>query len=707
MKGEFVDECLHSLAEAGDERYGEALRAGQRTVLEYPQEGAILVRRIAERASDDDLDDPLTLLAGALDEARMADESERAEGRALFAAVEDELARLADAGHLTPVIRLALAQAWVRAGLATPAALTIDEAAIAAEGAAAGDAPMPDLGQLMDDVREAAGGEPLQLHAGLVDLLAAFPAEMRAVAVAGMADYPQANFARLGAYWLLDRSPEVRAAAAGTAVKRASTGDMAAAERARLVAVRPWLPADDARTLLDRAVREAMRRGVAAEASPPAWRLHRISASLPDGVGAQYLAVAAQQGGRRAVALALVKTGHGVKDAYVIPCKSTAEQRRTMDEIAGPTGAFDVGAEFARDLLARALGEGVAAGLLPAPGLVDVAEVIGGELTPTAGDTAALLAALDSEGHLGVQSAQRRGRRVNASADWPATYPMIDSWFEDSGAVREILDAPAAPQRRRAALKRHLDTRRDWWATILARAAATMKAAGFKAGNWRDFWTTAAAVQAGRDLDKTPIMRTILDRTLDAHEARGARRMGPGDDDTDEQAPDDPDYELAWEDGRPVPPEEPGELAALLAGTGRTPAWIDGWLTALAVAPYQASPERGMTPLFEGMGVQPPGGFQRYMELLSLRSRAIDAETADAAAVKARLEAYDADARREWAAGFGAFVVAVREAWGKAGPKKENAKVITLIGEAATRTLDDSYLALVSDWIARCHAERR
>jgi len=75
--------------------------------------------------------------------------------------------------------------------------------------------------------------------------------------------------------------------------------------------------------------------------------------------------------------------------------------------------------------------------------------------------------------------------------------------------------------------------------------------------------------------------------------------------------------------------------------------------------------------------------------------------------VKARLEAYDADARREWAAGFGAFVVAVREAWGKAGPKKANAKVITLIGEAATRTLDDSYLALVSDWIARCHAERR
>jgi hypothetical protein len=296
---------------------------------------------------------------------------------------------------------------------------------------------------------------------------------------------------------------------------------------------------------------------------------------------------------------------------------------------------------------------------------------------------------------------------VNASADWPATYPMIESWFEDTGAVREILDAPGAPQRRRAALKRYLDTRRDWWAAILARAAATVQAAGPNAGDWAAFWATAAAVQAGRDVDKTPIMRTILDRTLDAADARGGWSPDDWDDEGEEEATDGQGYELVWEDGRPVPPEEPGELAALLAGTDRTPAWIDGWLTALAVAPYQASPERWMTPLFDGMRAQAPGGFQRYIELLSLRSHAIDTETADAAAVKTRLGAYDADARREWAEGFGAFVAAVREAWGKAGPKKENAKVVALIGEAATRTLDDSHLALVSDWIARCHAARR
>ncbi len=723
MDEDFIGQSLRRLAAPGEVTQADTLKTLQRTFLRHPERAAALARRIAatpaeeagnelgEEAGDELGEEALTLLSGVLDEARMAQENDLPEGDALLAAVEGELERLAGDGALPPPVRLGLAQAWVRAGLETPAAVTLDDAAIAAASAtaeeAAREAEMPDLGALIDEVRSVAGGEPLQLHAGLVELLAALPAPMRAVAVGQIARRPEGNVARLGAYWLLDRTPEVRAAAAAVALERARDGGMEAGERARLVTVRKWLPADETRGVVDRALREALRRGVEAEASPPAWRLHRIAASLPDGVGAQYLAVAAQQGGRRAVALALVKAGHGVKDAHVIPCKSTAEQRRTMDEIAGPTGALDVDAEFARDLLARALAEGVAAGLLPAPGLVDVAEIIGGELTPTEGDTAALLAALDHEGHLAVQSAQRRGRRVNASADWPGTYPMIDSWFEDTGAVREILDAPAAPQRRRAALKRHLDTRRDWWAAILARAAATLKAAGPKAGNWRNFWTTAAAVQAGRDLDKTPIMRAILERTLDAADARDTVGMEDGDDDTEEEAPDDPGYELAWDDGRPVPPEEPGELAALLAGTGRTPAWIDGWLTALAVAPYQASPERWTNPLLEGMGVQRRSGFHRYMELLSLRSHAIDTETADAAAVKARLGAYDAQARREWAEGFGAFVLAVREAWGKGGPDKENAKVIALIGEAATRTLDDSHLALVSDWIARCHAKRR
>jgi hypothetical protein len=148
-------------------------------------------------------------------------------------------------------------------------------------------------------------------------------------------------------------------------------------------------------------------------------------------------------------------------------------------------------------------------------------------------------------------------------------------------------------------------------------------------------------------------------------------------------------------------------LATLLESTERTPAWIDGWLAALAAAPHQSPPEHAIYPLFEGVSPEDPAGFQRLLELISLRSYAIDVETADAAATKARLAAYEPDERRRWAAGFAAFVTSVREAWGRRGPPKEDAKVIALIAEAATRTLDDSHLRLVSDWLAHARAKRR
>ncbi len=709
MSHDFVGECLRTLANADDDRYADVLRALRRSVVDHPQQAANLVRRITATASDAALEHPLALLGGALDEARMADENGRPEGRRLFAAVEEELARLAGEGLLSPALRLGLAQVWIHAGLDPPPAVTLDEAAIAAEAAAAGDAPMPDLGALVEEVRIASGSEPYQFHAGLVDLLAAFPAPMRAVAVAAICERPEGNVARLGAYWLLDRTPEVRAAAAGVALARARDGRLEDAERARLVAVRTWLPADEARGLVDQALREAMRRAVDAAARPPAWRLHRIVASLPDGTGAQHVAVAAQHGGRRATALALVKPGHGVKDAFVMPANSAAEQRRLVGEIAAQTGAVEVDAGFARELLARALGDGQAAGVLPAPGLVDVVEILGGDaLAPVVADTDRLLADLDPDGTLATLSAQKRGRLVNASRDWPAGYPMIDSWFEDSGEVREILDAPGPPQRRRAALKRHLEARRAWWSAVIARAAATVKAGGSAAGDWTTFWATACALRDGRELDKTPIMRAVLDRTLDAADARYAEaEAGWWDDDEEREIENDAEKPLVGADGSPVANERPGEFEGLVAGSDRAPAWIEGWLAALAVAPDPISPTAWIRPLFEGMSFESRADAQRFVELLSLRAYAVDAMTADATTMKARLAVYTSDERRRWAAGFGAFTLSLPEAWGRSGPGRTDSKVLALIAEAATTTLDDSHLALVSDWLARRHAARR
>ena len=54
------------------------------------------------------------------------------------------------------------------------------------------------------------------------------------------------------------------------------------------------MPEDDARREIDLVLKEAMRRGVAAEPEPGPWTLHTIRATLPDGGGAQSIGIALQ-----------------------------------------------------------------------------------------------------------------------------------------------------------------------------------------------------------------------------------------------------------------------------------------------------------------------------------------------------------------------------------------------------------------------------
>ena len=267
-----------------------------------------------------------------------------------------QLEGLAAAGGLSASARFALAQAYVRAGLEPPRAAML-EPELAAEVTGGSGRHAPDLGGVIDAVSVAVGGDPLQLHAGLAEMLASLPPPGRAAAITEVAALPQANFTRLGAYWLLDRAPEVRQATAAVCLGRARTGGLGRVERMRLVTVRKWLPMDTARDLLDQALRESLGEALAACSERPArWKVHRASACLPDGAGAQSLVIVAQQGHRRAVAMLLLKAGHGVKDAFVLPCASAAEQKRLMAQVVEHTDPLDGDLVYVRDAIGVLLG---------------------------------------------------------------------------------------------------------------------------------------------------------------------------------------------------------------------------------------------------------------------------------------------------------------------------------------------------------------
>jgi len=153
----------------------------------------------------------------------------------------------------------------------------------------------------------------------LSEMLATSDPEAQGILIGEIAGREDPLFDRLGLYWLLDSASDNRRAAADAWLRRAKAGKIDAAIASRLIDMRNWLPANAARDVLDRAVKEALRREVAGGAQPKPWRLHRVLATVPDGAGAQSFAVAAQRGGQRVAVMLLLKQGLGVKDAYVIP----------------------------------------------------------------------------------------------------------------------------------------------------------------------------------------------------------------------------------------------------------------------------------------------------------------------------------------------------------------------------------------------------
>ena len=704
MPTDLASQSLAALAQSRtDDERAAVLRREQRAFLARPDAAAMLARTIAETPKAVDLENPLYLLAAVLDDARMAHENRLPQGTQLLDVVAAELEDLNRSGNLTTAARFALAQAYVRAGLEPPntVKLTATAAAESQLDVAQGDIGL-DLGQLLDRIRAEVGGDGLQLHMALSELLAPLPADAQAVAITEIAALPQAGFSRLGTYWLLNQAPEVRQAAAAVFLGRARTGNLTSSEQARLVVARKWLPADGARALVDEALREVLRKGQGSVADePPPWKLHRVSACLPDGAGSQSVVIAAQQGKRRAVLMLLLKAGHGVKDAFLVPCASAGEQKRLLAEVVAQTDPLDVDLNYVRKAVSRALGEGAALDAMPAPGLLDVFEVLGGEFAPLPHDTASVLADLDRDGTLAALSAQKRGRLIGESASWPHGYDLIDSWFEDTGEVRELLDHGGSLQAKRNRIWCHLETRREWWAMIFARVAAVMQAAPSTGDEWQECGAVALALLEGRPVKKIPIMETIVAQSIEASDERRLSAAEGWHDDEDLAEPFPP-VEFASPE-----PAQPSELETYLATIGLTPPCLEGFLVAVAVAPKFQKPNTWLGPLLARLSFADHAELQRFLDLLMARMNATNVYAADEKAVAAILEGMTELERREWASGFTEFVAAHPAAWPKRGRTRDDQAVLAQLERFADDGMEVSVLGLIGAWVSQRHARRR
>ncbi|MDZ7749048.1 MAG: DUF1186 domain-containing protein [Halofilum sp. (in: g-proteobacteria)] len=513
----------------------------------------------------------------------------------------------------------ALGRAYHRAGLSAPPVLQSWEIARLAQQDPADDETDPgalveQLASSIAALHDSCDGQLAVVHQLLGESLAALPDEACEALVHALARREDGHGQQLALYWLLDPRPALARAAAGALRDAADNARLAAGVAARLAWMRSLLPPGETLQAVDRALASHRRRQRAWPAASAAGRIDQARASVPDGAGAQYLALGAPAEHGYTWSMVLIKAGLGIRDAYVLSALDTDAEQALWGSLADAADVFSVSHVTATALLGAALGETHQRGERPPPGLIDVLEIAGlTDLRPRAYDARDWLRELDPGERLANLSPQKRGRLINRGPEHAATLAVCASWFEDQSEVTELLERTPSHDKRVQALREYLESRRAWWAELCLRSAHVLQHAE-PAEASESLAVTGLALLDGRELKRIPLMTTIVETTIAAHEQSG-RLAAPG---IDGGGP--------WPPAADVDPEESLAAIEVLVDPGRArlqPLFdraqpppeqsiggyfgLHGYLFALATHPDVVPPSRWLGPLLEQSERRRPG----------------------------------------------------------------------------------------------------
>lgn len=629
-------------------------------------------------------DDCLTLLSRILDEARMNQENEGPGASDFFQVLAAGLTERTDAGELDAETCFGLCQAYLRAGLTPPDQLRTAPNAFEAQAADEG-LELPDVADLAEGLVPD-GSTPFVSYTGLREVVGAMPAQVTTAFLTQMIGQGDRRMIAIGRYFLLDPVAEMRDAALAGFGLLAEGANVDAALLSDLILIRNWVPNGEA---LDALIKTALRREPSGRTVPQPWQLHRVMTSLPDGTGSQSILGVCSRGSTRAVAAAMIKEGHGIKDAYVIPCSSRGDQKTIVEQIEQAMTMHDVSPSYVASAIGFALGDGLAHGAVTTPGFLDVAPMFGiGDVTPQTGGHAALLAAVDPEGELGSLSDNRRSRLIGKSRDWFSEHDISSSWFVSDATLMAALEEASTAASAKKIVVGYLDERRDHWTNFFARSALILRHdRSAPPDAWMSFAVVAQALEAGREIKKIPVFEDILGQTL---EVATARTMdGLGDD-------------LEWENEEFEPPaieaERKGELAKLLKGSLLKPDQIDGYLTAVLIAPEFATPNEWLMPLMEGIEAKGYGSIQRILDILMLRYGALN-EAVILGEIGGEVRDLPPKRFQAWTEGFAQAVDGINGAWPKRALSRDDKQVLNMIRSAAIDDLTPTLKPLLPSWI--------
>lgn len=508
---------------------GAALAAARDALAEAPDAVTeivtLVVREGGRRKPDPHLVAALTFMAaGALEELRYGVERGDPDAGAALDAVRARLAAEARSGRADPAVVTLIAKQFAVARLDVGDALRDAMGDVLIERADEQDDGAPggvDMERQLAQLGQELGDDAFAIYTELAETASSFPLEHRVAMASFMlaSDAPAVKDAALG--WLLDPSPEVRAAVSGALLEDAREGRLGAVALRRLVGLRNWLPQPD-RDAIDGVVRAARRGGTEPSPSPVA-AVEQLLASAFDGSGAISVFAIVKLGRRRAVVSVLLRLGEGLRDAWVHRDLTRAGAEAEMEHIARELELVPLSASVLRRLIAHGLSENRDA---PPPfGALDAVEALGfGVVNPEPCEPAAILDEVlagqgdEAEGGPAGSAPLADVEAVLAAgARWGDRFGFLDSWFEDDAAVAEALKGRKGLSRPRKVdllVDRVVAPRRRRWGDLLSWTA--LITGEHDAEEAREFAVTAREILGDRPAAEIPFLRGIAERTLDA-----------------------------------------------------------------------------------------------------------------------------------------------------------------------------------------------
>jgi len=378
-----------------------------------------------------------------------------------------------------------------------------------------------DIGPVLAEMAEACDGDMFAFQAHMAEQASAFPDGQRAGIVAALLAAPDSSLWEAAIGWLLDPGAATRRDTAALLQQAATAGRFSPAMLRRLIAIRNWLPDNDC-PAVDAVIRVCRQKGI--ECAPLAPTVVReVVATGIDGSGAQSIIMMVKDGRKQAAAALLLKQGVGVRDAWVDAGLTKSDAEAFLFQVDTQADCYDSSIEYVRQALANALATGQESGTLPPFALVDVVERAGmAALNPEAAPTDALVGGLVADIAENRQAAASIAMALKGSAAWEDDYPFLESWFEDGGAIDELLGAKRLVAKRRVALviEQYLPARRARWAELLAWTAMTLRQDESTEDDWMDVALVARELLSDRPLAEIPLMTVIARKTVEAAEAR-------------------------------------------------------------------------------------------------------------------------------------------------------------------------------------------